>query len=935
VKGIADQILKEYPRLNEAQLEAIAHTEGPLLIIAGPGSGKTLVLVLRALNILLQGLAQPTEILLCTFTEKAAFELRDRISSLAVKLGYRGDLSGLLVGTIHGICNEFLQRYRHRTSLGNRYEVLDDLTQLLFLFDHFDVLAQNQGNLYFGRWQSRWGAIQGMRDYFNKITEELVDPKELAAASDLFIRSIGEAYLHYVNLLWENNRIDFSHLQKLFWRLLNDPEIGFEICGRVRYILVDEYQDTNYVQEQLLLHLAKPKNNLCAVGDEDQSLYRFRGATVRNILEFPKHFQDCRIIKLTLNYRSHAQIVQSYRKFMESCDWSNPDGGPPFRYEKQILPDPNGKFPDYPAVFCIWGTSSRDEAERVADLILFLKQNRVIEDYSQVALLLHSVRLEHSGHYLRALEERGIPTFAPRARGYFENEEVLLIIACFAVLLGWYGGGRGNLVGGSLQTLAKYVDEGIKALAHKGVTGDHPLAQCLRERVTEIQNLKPGGTLDRRLADYFYEFIAFEPFASFLKNENQARNLAIFSHLLHVFQNYYYYIVITHSNREPLRLHFFNSFLRLLYEGGINEYEDPDQPFPKGHVQVIGSLGKKTGSPKQVDRDLSPFYHRPPFEPESRITLFDRMRLHYVAFSRAEKILVLTSTERPLPHFYPIWQGLPQWPYVRQDLLKSLSFRLRHRMALKKTFSFSGDLKVYEICPRQYQFFRHYGFAPVRTAETFFGALVHQTIEDIHRWVLDGKLNSLTKEHIREFFDINFRHLKSLGLRPVGESAKEVAFRQVMNYFRQNRDLMQRVTETEVDVSLEKDIYMLVGKIDLLLGNDGKLELLDFKTQPKPRTNDEQLKTYYQQLCIYAHILEQRYGKHPERLFLYWTSEPCRENALMEFPYHQEDVAQAGAYFDEVVSRILARDFAIQQAPEPKVCRECDLRFYCRREGVI
>ena len=143
---IDDRILKEYPELSDSQQEAIAHTEGPQLIIAGPGSGKTHVLVIRALNILLRGLAKPSEILLCTFTEKAAFELRDRISLAAKKLNYEGNLSDLLVGTIHGISNDFLLRYRHRTPLGNNYEVLDDLTQLLFIFEHFGDIIGPAGN---------------------------------------------------------------------------------------------------------------------------------------------------------------------------------------------------------------------------------------------------------------------------------------------------------------------------------------------------------------------------------------------------------------------------------------------------------------------------------------------------------------------------------------------------------------------------------------------------------------------------------------------------------------------------------------------------------------------------------------------------------------------------------------------------------------------
>ena len=117
--------------------------------------------------------------------------------------------------------------------------------------------------------------------------------------------------------------------------------------------MVDEYQDTNYVQEQLLLRLAEPQKNICVVGDEDQSLYRFRGATVRNILEFPTHFNKCPSVSLSINYRSHADIVNAYDRWMASWNWTNPNGALSFRYNKKIVPDPEGKFPDYPAIFSI------------------------------------------------------------------------------------------------------------------------------------------------------------------------------------------------------------------------------------------------------------------------------------------------------------------------------------------------------------------------------------------------------------------------------------------------------------------------------------------------------------------------------------------------------------------------------------------------------
>ena len=421
----AEAICQEYPELNAAQLEAVAVTEGPMLIIAGPGSGKTLVLVIRALNILLQGLAEPGELLVCTFTEKAAFELRDRISAAAKKLNYSGDLSDLLVGTIHGMCNDFLMTHRHHTPLGNNYEVLNELTQLLFLFDNFDtIIGPEVDGKYLTRWTTHWTAIEGARSYFDKISEELIHSQELVGSADPFVRAIGTAYLAYESTLFEKNCIDFAHQQKLFFQLLQDPAVNETITNRIKYVMVDEYQDTNYIQEQLLLELAHPNNNICVVGDEDQSMYRFRGATVRNILEFQKNFATCKVAKLTINYRSHSDIVRAYNKFMASCNWSNPGSTIQFRHDKEIVPTLDGTFPEYPAVFCIWGESQADEAGRLADLVYFLKENRVIQDYSQVALLLHSVRLEHSGRYINALEDKGIPVFCPRARTYFDNEEI-------------------------------------------------------------------------------------------------------------------------------------------------------------------------------------------------------------------------------------------------------------------------------------------------------------------------------------------------------------------------------------------------------------------------------------------------------------------------------------------------------------------------------
>jgi DNA helicase-2/ATP-dependent DNA helicase PcrA len=242
--------------------------------------------------------------------------------------------------------------------------------------------------------------------------------------------------------------------------------------------------------------------------------------------------RGCKIIRLTTNYRSHRRIIERYDRWMASADWSNPQGRP-FRYEKTIQPDPDARHPNYPAVFAIWGRDRRDEAKRFADLVDYLKRQGAIEDYSQVALLLHSVRQEHSGAYLDALRTRGIPAFCPRARAYFENEEICDLVACYAVILGWHGDGRGE-VAGAVADLAAYVDDAIVQLGRR-FAAPHPLAKALRRWTEEIARLAEGKALDVRPADYFYRLLALEPFKTAVKSENAARNLAIFSQLMNAF----------------------------------------------------------------------------------------------------------------------------------------------------------------------------------------------------------------------------------------------------------------------------------------------------------------------------------------------------------------------------------------------------------------
>ena len=944
--------------MNEEQRAILLHGDGPLRIIAGPGSGKTHCLVLRAMNLLLQNKADPSELVLCTYTEKAAHELHARMTALAEKIGYQDDLSRMRTGTIHSICNRLVMEYRHHTRLGNDYKQLDQSSQWLFLFRHLEEIGQEGAmSAFYNRWGRgrKWEIVRQLQAYFDKITEEIINVKILLSQRNDFRYYVASAYRRYQKILMRENCVGFAALQKIAYDLLNDPLVSDQILHGIRYVFVDEYQDTNYIQEQIVLKLASATGNLCVIGDEDQALYRFRGATVRNILEFAEAIPACTTLKLTTNYRSHAKIIHAYNEWMNSADWSNPKGAP-FRTEKNITPAGNGRYPDYPAALAIQGNDRHDEAEQFAEFVQFLKSHHIISDYSQVALLLHSVRSEASGHYIDALQARGINVFCPRSRSYFEHPEVRLLIACFARLFGYHGETQANLIESAyFATYAKWcireLDENHEA--------SHPLQTMLKELEAEIvhhlQHQDEEQEFSLRLADYFYRLLSVEPLAQFTEKEHMMRNLVLFSQLLETFRTVYHPTYKTYRTRESISRDFFNAFLCLLKDHGLNEYEDEQQPFPPGHLQImtihqakglefpviaVGGLHKANSASDPAGRELQSAYssQRQAFEPENRIALFDLMRLYYVAFSRAERLLVLLGNKRkpPLPYFNTIWRSLPQWPHIQHDLLEvAAETKLKLQTPLKPHYSFTRHIQTYETCPRQYEFLQEYDFAPSRQKDTFLGLLVHHTIEGLHKEVLAGKFATLDEQAIQTLLNSTYTCLLCHHMHPLDPSVKTKAFTQVWNYFIQNRREFQTIIETEVNITVEKKEYILTGRIDLLMERNGKLELLDFKTSARPTPDAHVLVDYERQLYIYAHTLERQYQKPIERLLLYWTEEPRREDALMEFRYSHERAEQVSRSIDAAVDRIKRKEFHIITLPEQKVCKRCDRQYLCIKEGVI
>ncbi len=938
------------PPLSQEQRDIIAYDEGPLLIIAGPGSGKTYSLIFRAMNILLHQKAKPSELVLCTYTDKAANEMRSRFMKLAQDVGYEEDLSQLHIGTIHSICNQLITEYRHLTPLGSDYTVLDDFAQRFFIFRHLDFIDQSH---YFRRkWEkSDWEIAKKLKDYFDKIMEELIKQKRLVDDSKLFLHHLGLAYDKYGRLLIANNCVSYAAQLKIAYDLLHKLNEADIIVQKFRYVFVDEYQDTNYIQEGIIRKLASATNNLCVVGDEDQGLYRFRGATVRNILEFKQKDSKCVELYLSTNYRSHKDIIYRYNMWMMSCNWTDSvTKEQKYRKDKTIKAYKEKIYSTHPAIFYIEELTHAAEAEQFAELVFFLKQQKVISDYNQVALLLYSVKPEYSKCYIAALKDKGIDFFCPRARSYFTHQEVRLLIASFARILDYNGELADNLL--EKHTFKEYIQKDCLELLNSSYTSNHPL-QILIENLKRELVQDEGQDTHIHLADYFYRLLSVEPFTTFIQDEQKMHNFVLFSEKLHVFQAFFKEAYITRETRQKVCYDFFYIFLRLLEHGGINEYEDIEQPFPKDHVQimtihqakglefpvvVVGSLGHNHSSSQDVDRELGHMYDRGLFEKEARIPEFDMMRLYYVAFSRAEHLLVLTGNRRTPPHekFTSMLNGLTQWPAVKDKLLSLPQVSIKKSISIKQRYSFTGHIQMYETCTRKYQYLREFGFVQARQKEVFLGLLVHQSIEEIHREVKKGMITSLNEDKIQLAID---KVCKNLLLKhPTPEDirvAKENAYIQVWNYVRQNLTEMHHVLEIEVDITIEKDGYVLTGRIDVLRERNGVLELLDFKTDYRPEPEAVKLTDYERQLCIYASALEKRYNKRPQRLILYWTKEQLREDAIMVFHYSPEMVERVSSTIDGVVANIKAKKFEVATKPEQGVCRTCDIQHICISDKTI
>ncbi|MED0657122.1 ATP-dependent DNA helicase [Anoxybacillus ayderensis] len=956
--------------LNKQQKQAVHTTEGPLLIIAGPGSGKTFTLVERIKHIITTKNVNPENILVATFTEKAASELLTRISNRLNEERISINLNEMYIGTIHSICLRILEENREYTRLKKNYRVLDQFDQQYLIYQNINKFTHVPGfDLIVKEKPSKWQKAETILGWVNKLTEELVDIDKLKSSQENAIRALAEIYKIYIGILERENALDFSTIQsETVYLLKNNPDVLAKLQEKIQYLMIDEYQDTNTVQEELIFLLAGKHQNICVVGDDDQGLYRFRGATIRNILEFPDKFPNgvCEKIELSTNYRSHPTIIEFYNRWMESKNWKDRRGNI-FRYEKEIKPK-NGEFLNVRSVVKVSAKESIDNwFNEIYEFLMMLKNEGQLTDWNQVAFLFKSVKNPKVKALADFLESRGIPVYSPRSNAFFDREEIRLLIGAYMFMFPQISKIRKWNEEVELD-IWDYCDSCVREFANQLREPENKeLAQFAVKKAKEHSNLYENT--DYGFTGLFYQLLQFPLFYKFIDkydgsvhDSREARNIALFSQLLSKYEYLHNLSVLTPKNLESHLKMFFNDYLRYLRSGGINEYEDNSEYAPKGCVSfltihqskgmefpvvIVGSLDS---TPKKQYNDLdiilqNKYYNKAPFEPIEQTKYYDFWRLYYTAFSRAQNVLALTCLEHkaqrrgeknvPAKEFVHVYASLPNW---RDVDLSQIKLEKVKDVNIKRQYSFTSHIGLFDMCALQYKFFKELEFSPVRQGTTVFGSLVHQTIEDIHKAVLNGEEHKITPEKIEEWFHANYMYLVQKNRVYLMETTKEAALQQIKNYVENQKRNWDKIKEAEVDVSLAKNNYILHGTIDLVQGEGNTVEIIDFKSEKKPNlfNERERIEHYRKQLEVYAHLVEERIGLEVSKMHLYYTGEQSG-NPYVTFVKNSSSIDSTIKIFDKIVERIENRDFAITKRPK-KHCGNCDMRFYCdskERKGEL
>lgn len=966
MKKISNRVRDEDKKLklNREQKQAIEYNNGPLLIIAGAGTGKTTVITEKIRYLIDKKKAKPEEILALTFTEKAATEMEERVDKI-MPYGY----FQMWISTFHYFADQILRNEIAAIGLSSAYKLMTEAESVIFLRDHLFLFDLK----YFRPLGNPNKFTTDLLDHFSRLKDENVSPQEYLKWSlrskDPINIELARAYETYQKIKIKGNYFDFSDLIFYLIQLFKKrPNILQRYRKQFKYILVDEFQDTNIAQYDLIKMLAPATNNpqIAVVGDDSQAIYKFRGASVSNILNFMKDYKTAKQITLNQNYRSNQKILDSAYQLIKNND---PDTlETQLKISKNLTAQMSKSIGNELNFY--FGEDASAEAEYVAETILKLKKKHKLK-YEDFAVLVRANN--HADPFIRNFIYKGIPYQFLGPGMLFKQPEVKDLIAYLNILsdvedsVSVY-----RVLTMDILDIDKKDIHLLLSLARKTGTS---LLKALEIYLKGTSNYKPYiPTLvkdsEKKLFEFFkmfdkhlklvrkdsagqilYYFLEDTKYLNKLarfkteQEEKIATNISKFFNKLKDFE----------QDHEDSSVFAIVDYIKMSMELGESPYVAAAdiQKYDAVNVLTVHSAKglewpivfivnltkdrfptrerkEKIPIPQELIKETLPYgdYH-----------LLEERRLFYVAATRAMMQLHLTGAkfygegkrERKLSNF--VFESLDQ-ELIQKGLevakdeskLSLQRFKTQEAEIIKKevninNFSYS-QIDNYLLCPLKYkyQFILKIPYAPHFSAS--FGTTIHTALEQFYKeFKVNNKLGKARLIGLYEHFWIPIGYSSQNHEEKVKKEGKKL----LNLYFKNFHDPKNKIIDIErsFKIKIDKDIF-ITGKIDRVdQRSNGEIEIVDYKTGKKP---DERELRKNLQLSIYL-LAATSGGFYSHRIedvtlsFLY-----LKDQQKVSFQKTIEDIEGTKDKVKETVAKIRAGRF------EPHVgihCNFCPFKMIC------
>ncbi|MFA5030938.1 MAG: UvrD-helicase domain-containing protein [Patescibacteria group bacterium] len=977
--------------LNRAQQEAVTHKNGPLLIIAGAGTGKTTVITRRIAWLLRSQKLSTENILALTFTEKAAAEMEERIDQL-LPFGYMD----LWVSTFHAFCERILKQHAIDIGLPPDFTILDQTNQALLVREHFDEFDLD----YYRPLGNPTKFIHALLSHFSRAKDEGVTPQEYLAFAEKLrvnedqlefakgdemseharVNEIANAYHTYQRLLLDTSALDFGDLLLYTLKLFHErPKILKIFQQQFRHVLVDEFQDTNHAQYELVKLLVNSERNLTVVGDDDQSIYKFRGAAISNILEFKKDFSDAREIVLTENYRSKQNILDLAYGLIQQ---NNPN-----RLEVALAKSVSGEKiskklvsrREGPAELKhIHALNQEQEARLVVEKIAEIKKRVSNTTWSDFAILVRAN--DHANLFLSLLDRAGIPYQFVAARGLFQQPVVLDLInylrlldnyhetrACFRVLgFAHWGIPISDvmlLVEESRKTNAPLYRLLTNIRTVKGMTASsipkiEKMISLIEKHTYAAQHESAGQVALRALKETGYLASITER-----KDPQSTQKVLYLTQFFKRIQDF------EESHVEAKTVDFLSEIQLAQEVGDTGSMSENWESGPdtvkvmtvhgaKGlefrYVFVVSLVDKRFPSVERKEQIPLPDALVKEVVPVGDVHLEEERRLFYVALTRARDGLFLTSaddyggTRIKKPSRFLTELGFePKTEKLEQSLLEAEQHAVTKdttdemkllRSRIPKKFSFT-QFQAFESCPKQYKYAHILQIPPEGRFTFSFGKSMHQVMLHLFSEVQEkagvGNQSDLfgAKKTDTHTIEIPFDHIKKIYEQEwinewyVSQKHEHEYFQKGLDELRAFHTLHQG--KFMPPLYIEKGFTIKVGEhsvkgvVDRLERIDGGVHIIDYKTGTAPDPTKKLSKDKLWQLYLYARAAREVFGEHPVRLSFYYFD----LGGFISVDWNQKDEDDIFEKTENLIESILVSSFI--PTPSQHTCKNCDFKDIC------